>query len=133
MKLTKRDVIHVIRAAQMTPGNFVLIPEGRQMSDAIGSVSDVKYDIIGAIVRAYLPSTRTFRELVNTCFTITKNKFMARDPRKLLAEANYLGALSAHFENITVDTDDVVDDSVREELQAFVERHFPESIEVKGA
>jgi len=133
MKLTKRDVIHVIRAAQMTPGNFVLIPEGRQMSDTIGSVSDVKYDIIGAIVRAYLPSTRTFRELVNTCCTITKNNFMARDPRKLLAEANYLGALSAHFENITVDTDDVVDDSVREELQAFVERHFPESIEVKGA
>lgn len=132
MRLTKSDVLSVIRTEPMAPGNFVLLPEGRSIEASIGSVSDAKFDIIGAIVRTYLPSTRTFMDLNNTCVRLTAGQAMAPYPMELIKIGNYLGALSAHFENVSFYNDDMVDDSVREEMAQFVNVYFPDVIEVDG-
>lgn len=134
MRISKSDVLRVIKHEVFAPGNFALLPPGRKLSETIESVPNVTHDIIGALARHYLPSTRTYKDLVQLCFTITKGKFMSPNPvRMAVDDQNPLGALSAHFENVTVYTDDVVDDEVRDELASFVNIYFPEVIEVQDA
>lgn len=133
MKIRKNDLLSVLKTEPMAPGNFVLLPPGHKLDEQIKDVPSAQFDVIGALVRTYIPSTRSFRDLNNICIKITKGQCMAQKPTTLIDNGNYLGALSAHFENVTVYSDDVVDEEVREELSQFVETYFPEEIEVQDA
>ena len=65
------------------------------------------------------------------CEELTNYAYVHIDPKKLLKQKNYLGALSCYFESFSGDNEGNVTPEVEKKLIDFVRKNFPTRFKVK--
>jgi hypothetical protein len=128
MKLTKEQIITALRNEPLSAGRFIRA-DGKPLSSCAVCA-------VGAVMRDVLNRNITDEDDFNDiCYIVTKDRFIDDDVSQLLAEENYLGALSNYFEKITDDENDrflkkEVTPEIRQDVINFVENNFPNEFEV---
>lgn len=114
--ITKIEIKRILTNAELTYGEFI---------------SGSKADVIGHIARHLMKlDSPSEYQLDNLCVSLTQGEAMGKNPHKMLERGNLFGALSALFENAVFKNGNVVNFDVRFECLQFVDRHFPDRIEL---
>lgn len=131
MKISKHALKEIALTAQYRPGDFFEPGPKASWASAVANTHPGTNCIVGAIVRAYVSPDTTVSGAYALAERLTHGVGCAFSPRSVAKKGNYLGSLSAHFENIMATFDDgLVDDTVRQELASFIDENFPAHIEL---
>lgn len=131
MIISKHAILEILQTAPYRPGEYVSPGVRTSFAHTLADAPQATFCVVGSILRAYLPTDTTLAMTYAACERATQGVGCSFAPRALAKRGNYLGALSAQFENITTLTDNMVTQDVREELKAFVLLTFPDFIDIK--
>lgn len=116
--ITKEEIKKIISTERLTPGEFINGPEAC---------------VMGRIAQyIYAPDNVYATTINDLCDRLTEGRSMSPRPARLAQAGNIFGGLSATFENTSFRNGDIVNFDVKFELISFVDKFFPNKIDLKG-